>query len=88
MGAPRAAPLARAAATSWPAWPSSRPCARPPTAARPRCYKLEDRVAASDGRSYTFISEIDPTLFTLLTLKERYRVVPDPGGPQTVAASA
>jgi hypothetical protein len=37
--------------------------------------KLEDRVAASDGRSYTFVSEIDPTLFTLLTLKDRYRVV-------------
>src|SRR5262245_54068401 len=37
--------------------------------------RLEDRVAIEGGRSCDFLCEIDPTLFPLLGLKDRYKVL-------------
>lgn len=36
--------------------------------------RLEDRVSMEGGRICHFLCEIDPTLFPLLTLKDRYKV--------------
>jgi len=36
--------------------------------------RLEDRVAMEGGRVCHFLCELDPTLFPLLTLKDRYKV--------------